>query len=99
MKISYVGYQSQTISLFEKKPYFTVLLTPQTDALKEVVLNSENPANDIIRKVILAKDNNNPLKKLKTFQYKTYNKLLVTANPDSISGKIDTVFADFSTKD
>ena len=99
LKISYVGYGSQTISLFEKKPYFTILLTPQTDALKEVVLNSENPANDIIRKVILGKDNNNPLKKLKTFQYKTYNKLLVTANPDSISGKIDTVYVDFATKD
>jgi hypothetical protein len=99
LKISYVGYQSQTISLFEKKPYFTILLSPQTDALQEVVLSTENPANDLIRKVIAHKNNNNPLKKLTTFQYKTYNKLLVTANPDSISGKIDTVFADFTTKD
>ncbi|MFY8008522.1 MAG: DUF5686 family protein, partial [Flavobacterium sp.] len=99
LKISYVGYSSQTISLFEKKPYFTILLTPQTDALQEVVLSNENPANDLIRKVIAHKNNNNPLKKLSTFQYKTYNKLLVTANPDSISGKIDTVFADFTTKD
>ena len=99
LKISYVGYQSQTISLFEKKPYFTILLSPQTDALQEVVLSTENPANDLIRKVITHKNNNNPLKKLTAFQYKTYNKLLVTANPDSISGKIDTVFADFTTKD
>ncbi|PJE41240.1 MAG: hypothetical protein CUR32_08655 [Flavobacterium sp.] len=99
LKISYVGYQSQTISLFEKKPYFTILLSPQTDALQEVVLSTENPANDLIRKVITNKNNNNPLKKLTAFQYKTYNKLLVTANPDSISGKIDTVFADFTTKD
>lgn len=99
LKISYVGYSAQTISIFEKKTYFTILLSPETDALPEVVISAENPANDIIRKVILGKNNNNPLKKLQTFQYKTYNKLLVTANPDSISGKIDTVFADFTTKD
>lgn len=99
LKISYVGYSAQTISIFEKKTYFTILLSPETDALPEVVISIENPANDIIRKVILSKNNNNPLKKLSTFQYKTYNKLLVTANPDSISGKIDTIFADFTTKD
>lgn len=99
LKISYVGYSAQTISIFEKKTYFTILLSPETDALPEVVISAENPANDIIRKVILGKNNNNPLKKLQTFQYKTYNKLLVTANPDSISGKIDTIFADFTTKD
>ncbi|WP_295337326.1 DUF5686 and carboxypeptidase-like regulatory domain-containing protein [Flavobacterium sp.] len=99
LKISYVGYSTQTISIFEKKNYFTVLLSPETDALQEVVISTENPANDIIRKVILGKNNNNPLKKLQTFQYKTYNKLLVTANPDSISGRIDTVFTDVTTKD
>ncbi len=99
LKISYVGYSAQTISIFEKKTYFTVLLSPETDVLQEVVISTENPANDIIRKVILGKNNNNPLKKLQTFQYKTYNKLLVTANPDSISGRIDTVFTDVTTKD
>jgi len=99
LKVSYVGYRTQTLSIFENKTFFTLLLFPETDALKEVIINAENPANGIIKKVISAKNNNNPLKKLNTFQYKTYNKLLVTANPDSISGKIDTLFADYVTKD
>jgi hypothetical protein len=96
---SYVGYTTQSLSLFEQKPFFTIWLSPKTDALKEVVISNENPANAIITKVIRQKETNNPLKKLKTFQYKTYNKLLVSANPDSISGKIDTVFVNHQTKD
>jgi len=99
LTVSYVGYTPKTISLFEQKTFFTILLSPNVDVLKEVVVSNENPANAIIVKVIKQKDANNPEKKLKTFQYKTYNKLLVTANPDSISGQIDTVFVDAVTKD
>ncbi len=99
LTISYVGYTTRTISIFEKKSFFTILLSPKTDALKEVVVSNENPANSIIAKVIQQRENNNPEKKLSTFQFKSYNKLLVTANPDSITGKIDTLFADAATKD
>jgi hypothetical protein len=99
LTISYVGYQSKTISLFEQIKYFTIELSPKVDALKEVVVANVNQANTIIAKVIRNKNANNPQKKLKTFQYKTYNKILVSADPDSISGKIDTVFVDDVTKD
>ncbi len=99
LTISYVGYEAKSISLFEQKKYFTIWLSPKIDALKEVVVSNENPANAIIAKVIQSKNANNPQKKLKTFQYKTYNKLLVSANPDSISGKIDTVFVNPVSKD
>lgn len=99
LTISYVGYQSKTISLFEQIKYFTIELSPKVDALKEVVVANVNPANTIIAKVIRNKNANNPQKKLKTFQYKTYNKILVSADPDSISGKIDTVFVNDVTKD
>ncbi len=92
LTISYVGYTKKTISPYETKSYFMVLLLPKTDELKEVVISNENPANAIIKKVIKNKDNNNPQKKLNTFQFKSYNKLLVTANPDSINGRIDSVF-------
>jgi hypothetical protein len=75
------------------------LLSPKTDALQEVIISNENPANAIITKVIQLKESNNPEKKLHSFQFKSYNKLLVTASPDSISGKIDTLFVDAVTKD
>ncbi|MEO0046877.1 MAG: hypothetical protein RL705_2068, partial [Bacteroidota bacterium] len=99
LTISYVGYTSKTISLFEQKPFFTIWLSPKTAELKEVIISNENPALGIMAKVIQNKFTNNPQKKLNTFQYKTYNRLLVTANPDSISGKIDTVFVHNQTKD
>ncbi|MEZ0131048.1 DUF5686 family protein, partial [Flavobacterium sp. LBUM151] len=55
----------------------------------------------IIRNVIANKNNNNPQKKLNSFDYKTYNKLIVTANPDSIDGRIDSsaAYKDFNKKE
>jgi len=99
LTVSYIGYESKTISLFEIKPYFTLYLLPKIDALKEVTISNVNPANAIIAKVIREKQHNNPQKKLQTFQFKSYNKLLVTANPDSIVGKIDTIFVNAVTRD
>ena len=92
LTISYVGYTKKTIPLLEPKSYLLILISPKIDEIKEVVIFNENPANAIIKKVIEKKDSNNPQKKLNTFQFKTYNKLLVTANPDSINGRIDSVF-------
>ena len=99
LSISYVGYETKTISLFELKSFFVLYLVPKIDALKEVTISNINPANAIIAKVIQEKATNNPQKKLKNFQFKSYNKLLVSANPDSISGKIDTVFVNAITRD
>ncbi len=92
LTVSYIGYTKKTIPLLEPKSYLLVLLSPKTDEIKEVVISNENPANAVIKKVIQNKDSNNPQKKLNTFQFKTYNKLLVTANPDSINGRIDSLF-------
>ncbi|MEL1255058.1 DUF5686 family protein [Flavobacterium sp. DGU38] len=88
--ISYVGFQTKTITVSDSKKFYTVYLQQKTDDLKEVVVSNENPALAILRKVIANKNTNNPQKKLKNFEYKTYNKLIVTANPDSINGRIDS---------
>jgi hypothetical protein len=98
LTVSYVGYESKTISLSEIKSFFTIYLVPKTDALKEVAISNVNPANAIIAKVIQQRESNNPQNKLRTFQFKSYNKLLVTANPDSIVGKIDTIFVNEAVK-
>lgn len=99
LTVSYVGYKPKTISLFEIKTFLNVVLFPKIDALKEVAVSNVNPANAIIAKVIEQKAKNNPQKKLYSFEFKSYNKLLVTANPDSVVGKIDTVFVNAVTKD
>lgn len=50
-----------------------------------------NRADGIIRKASRNRDANNPEKRLKSFAFKSYTKLIVTADPDSIRGKLDTV--------
>ena len=90
--ISYIGFTKARIALEKNKNYYVVVLSQKTDDLNEVVVPSENPALAIIKKVIENKNNNNPQKKLRSFEFKSYNKLIVTANPDSIDGRIDSVF-------
>ncbi|KIC02621.1 DUF5686 family protein [Flavobacterium sp. AJR] len=90
--VSYIGYTSITIYTSPNKKFYKISLAESTDALKEVVISNENPALEIIRKTIASKDKNNPQKKLTSFEYKTYNKLIVTANPDSINSRLDSIF-------
>ncbi len=92
LTFSYVGYSKKTISLYEIQNYFIVLLSPRKNSIKEVIISNVSPVNAILKKVIANKDKNNPQIKLNTFQFKTYSKLIVSANPDSINGRIDTVF-------
>ena len=97
--VSYIGFQTKIVAITEKR-YYSVSLSQKTDDLKEVIISNENPALTIIRKVIANKNKNNPQKKLNSFEYKSYNKLIVTANPDSIDGRIDSTAAykDFDKK-
>lgn len=88
--VSYIGFEAKTITLVENKKFYPVTLVQKTNDLNEVVISNENPSLAIIKKVIANKNKNNPQKKLQGFEYKTYNKLIVTANPDSIDGRIDS---------
>ncbi|WP_433813968.1 DUF5686 family protein [Flavobacterium johnsoniae] len=98
--VSYIGFQTKIVALAENKKFYSISLVQKTDDLKEVIVSNENPALTIIKKVIANKNNNNPQKRLKSFDYKTYNKLIVTANPDSIDGRIDSsaVYKDLNKK-
>lgn len=93
--ISYIGYGSKTILLTGRKKYYEVSLIPKSENLDEILVSTEeNPANEIIRKAIRNKKNNDPQQKLNSFQFKTYNKLIVSANPDSIDGSIDSIYVE-----
>ncbi|WP_316633220.1 DUF5686 family protein [uncultured Flavobacterium sp.] len=99
--VSYIGFQTKIIAVIANKKFYSISLAQKTDDLKEVVVSNENPALTIIKKVIANKNKNNPQKKLSSFEYKTYNKLIVTANPDSIDGRIDSsaAYKDFNKKE
>jgi hypothetical protein len=88
--VSYVGFQTKTIAVADNKKFYPVSLSQKSDDLKEVIISNENPALAVLKKAIANKNQNNPQRKLRSFEYKTYNKLTVTANPDSIDGRIDS---------
>ncbi|MEL1245579.1 DUF5686 family protein [Flavobacterium sp. DGU11] len=90
--ISYTGFTSQKITPTAERKFYTIKLQPHAEQLKEVVINFSNPANDIIGRAIRRKSINDPQQKLSSFKYKSYDRLIITANPDSISGKIDSIF-------
>lgn len=90
--VSFIGFNSEKVLFTPEKKFQIVVLTPQSNILKEVIIQNNNPALALIKKVIREKEINNPQKKLNHFEFNTYNKLIVTANPDSISSTIDSVF-------
>ncbi|WP_294819895.1 DUF5686 family protein [uncultured Flavobacterium sp.] len=90
--VSYTGYGSRMVSIRHNQKFYTANLEPHAEELQEVVINAVNPAREIIARAIRRKPINDPQQKLESFKYKTYDRLIVTANPDSISGKIDSVF-------
>ncbi len=92
ISVSYVSFETKVIVIDEQKKFYLIQLEHVIDKLQETEIKNQNVAIQIIKKTIENKTYNNPEEKLKNFQFKTYNKLIVTANPDSISGKIDTVF-------
>ncbi|WP_432672899.1 DUF5686 family protein [Flavobacterium sp. SM2513] len=88
--ISYVGYISQKMNVKRQKKLL-IKLSPIPEKLREIFIG-KNPANTLIEKALHFKNDNNPESKLKTFQFKGYNKLIITANPDSINGTLDSIF-------
>jgi hypothetical protein len=90
--VSYIGFIKTTIKLSADQSIYYVVLDEKSDDLKEVIISNTNPALAIIKKTISKKNNNNPTTHLKSFDFKSYTKLLVTANPDSFAGTLDSVF-------
>lgn len=88
--VSYVGYHSQKASVAPTKK-LVLKLSAIPENLHEVSVG-KNPAIAIIKRALRFKNNNDPEKKLKTFHFKGYNKLVITANPDSINGTLDSIF-------
>ncbi len=91
IKVNYKGYYEKVVYASNTTSLLTIkLITDLNDKKAEVY--SEIEVNNIIKKVIENKKSNDPVKALSSFQYKNYEYLQVTANPDSISSKIDTIY-------
>jgi hypothetical protein len=72
--------------------FWTVsLLTFSTLVLQAQQRMDSGRVDAIIGKAIQNRAANDPEKKLETFAFKSYTKLIVTANPDSVRGQLDVV--------
>lgn len=89
--VSYKGYFDKTFYLTVGAKYINIKLVTDNSRKKEEIY-SENEVNKIVKKVIDDKSKNNPEIALKNFEYKNYERILVTAKHDSISTKIDTIY-------
>ena len=90
IKANYKGYHEKVSYASKSNSILIIKLIVDLNDKKAEVF-SENKVNTIIKKVIENKKLNDPEKKLSSFQYKNYESIYVTANPDSISSKIDTI--------
>ena len=93
LSVSYIGYKPKKVIVNSESSFYSILLEPREEQLNEViVIAKENPALKIINKTINNKKKNNIDRALRSYQYKSYNKFIATAEPDSISGSIDSIF-------
>jgi hypothetical protein len=90
VKINYKGYHEKIVYASNSTTHVTIKLITDINSNKKEIF-SEIEVNNIIEKVIENKKNNDPTKALSSFEYKNYESLQVTANPDSISNTIDTL--------
>lgn len=84
------GYYTKNHYLTIGKPYLIVKLVSD-DSQKDQELFSDNLVNTILQKVVANKNVNQPERVFSSFEYKNYEHLLVSAQTDSISSKIDTI--------
>lgn len=91
--ISYVGYHPKKIQITNTNFYYEIFLDPKIESLNEVIIQAkDNEAIKIIKNTIAEEPKNNILKNISNFSYDAYNKTIITANPDSITTKIDSIF-------
>ena len=91
IKVNFKGYYEKITYPEPKVVNITIKLVNDLNE-KKAEIYTENSVNNIIKKVIENRKSNDPEKGLSSFQYKNYEYLQVTANPDSISSKIDTIY-------
>ncbi|MFH0865900.1 MAG: DUF5686 family protein [Bacteroidota bacterium] len=84
LKLSYVGYESLLFHVGEKTKNIFIAMNRKEILLNEVVIfPDENPAHRIISKMIENSDMNNP-EMLPSFSYDSYNKMIFSADIDSL---------------
>jgi hypothetical protein len=90
MVISYLNYNSKEF-VIEKPSHFSIFLKSKPKLSQTELNQKQEQARIFINSVYASIPQNDPKKALSSFQYKGYNKIVITAPSDSIKGKIDTI--------
>ncbi|WP_333809464.1 DUF5686 family protein [Flavobacterium sp.] len=91
IKVNFKGYYEKITYPEPKVVTITIKLVNDLNE-KKAEIYTDIEVNNIIKKVIENRKSNDPEKGLSSFQYKNYEYVQITANPDSISSKIDTIY-------
>ena len=89
--VFYKGYYDKSAYASKDNMLFTIKLITNIN-LPQNEIYSDNKVNKIIKQVYENRFQNDPEKILPTFEYKNYEYIQISANPDSISSKIDTIY-------
>uniref|UniRef100_UPI0040493D7A DUF5686 family protein n=1 Tax=Flavobacterium sp. TaxID=239 RepID=UPI0040493D7A len=89
--VFYKGYYDKSAYPVNDNMLFIIKLITNIN-LPQNEIYSDNKVNKIIKKVYDNRFQNDPEKALSSFEYKNYEYLQISANPDSISNKIDTIY-------
>ncbi|XLS29770.1 DUF5686 family protein [Flavobacteriaceae bacterium M23B6Z8] len=92
LDVSYVGYLPASTKIILSQKFYRIALERNKLYTESRYSELENEAAEIIQRAISLKKQNNPLKALQSFRFKAYQKLLITANPDSLTAYADSIF-------
>jgi hypothetical protein len=86
LKFTYLGYEPHTAQgPFSPSEPLAISLKEAVTTLTEVeIRKGQNPAHRIIKAVVANRDRNNP-EKIRSFRYRSYNKLVLTGTPDKVN--------------
>lgn len=89
LNFSYIGYRKRKVPIKELMENRIVLLSQTGIDINEVkVVPGINPADLIMERVVNNRKVNNP-EEATEFSYDSYNKLVFTVNPDSVSKQVE----------
>jgi hypothetical protein len=86
LKISYPGYSSKNFDISPSQVYIRVQMDPAAGVQRNAV---HNPANEIIKQAIAARERNDPDNKFSSYSHRSYNKLSIDRQPVKITGTLE----------
>jgi len=96
--ISYTGYKTLKIPVSKDTQYLQIGMTPVYEKLDTVVItDGPDPAKELIKKAIQARDSNDPEQVLNGYRYTSYSKFIIDNEFNGVSMQSDSTSAVIKT--